>query len=194
MWPAWASALDSRSLGLLRPGSSAPKKLRPPRVPGFLPCHHIATSGSPFILTRRWICASQQGCSDSGASPPPDSPSAPVNVTVRHLKANSAVVSWDVLEDEVVIGFAISQQVTLRGPWEGRTHPDTSDGWERREAERGTRSKRDGQKAAQGAGKRGPRREIYGWNLGIRGRILIVNRCEFRTWFQSMGSQRVEHD
>ncbi|XP_030743844.2 fibronectin type III domain-containing protein 5 [Echinops telfairi] len=42
--------------------------------------------------------------------PPPESPSAPVNVTVRHLKANSAVVSWDVLEDEVVIGFAISQQ------------------------------------------------------------------------------------
>ncbi|KAF5910386.1 hypothetical protein HPG69_014618 [Diceros bicornis minor] len=41
---------------------------------------------------------------------PADSPSAPVNVTVRHLKANSAVVSWDVLEDEVVIGFAISQQ------------------------------------------------------------------------------------
>ncbi|EHB01774.1 Fibronectin type III domain-containing protein 5 [Heterocephalus glaber] len=40
----------------------------------------------------------------------PDSPSAPVNVTVRHLKANSAVVSWDVLEDEVVIGLAISQQ------------------------------------------------------------------------------------
>ncbi|NXG54248.1 FNDC5 protein, partial [Hemiprocne comata] len=39
-----------------------------------------------------------------------DSPSAPVNVTVRHLKANSAVVTWDVLEDEVVIGFAISQQ------------------------------------------------------------------------------------
>ncbi|MXQ79385.1 hypothetical protein E5288_WYG000607 [Bos mutus] len=52
----------------------------------------------------------EQGCSDSDASPPPDSPSAPVNVTVRHLKANSAVVSWDVLEDEVVIGFAISQQ------------------------------------------------------------------------------------
>lgn len=46
---------------------------------------------------------------------PADSPSAPVNVTVRHLKANSAVVSWDVLEDEVVIGFAISQQVTLEG-------------------------------------------------------------------------------
>ncbi|OXB77788.1 UNVERIFIED_CONTAM: hypothetical protein H355_000543 [Colinus virginianus] len=41
---------------------------------------------------------------------PADSPSAPVNVTVKHLKANSAVVTWDVLEDEVVIGFAISQQ------------------------------------------------------------------------------------
>lgn len=54
-------------------------------------------------------------CSGSGTFPPPDSPSAPVNVTVRHLKANSAVVSWDVLEDEVVIGFAISQQVTLEG-------------------------------------------------------------------------------
>ncbi|ELW48615.1 Fibronectin type III domain-containing protein 5 [Tupaia chinensis] len=59
---------------------------------------------------RQWVWASQRGCSGSGASPPPDSPSAPVNVTVRHLKANSAVVSWDVLEDEVVIGFAISQQ------------------------------------------------------------------------------------
>lgn len=40
-----------------------------------------------------------------------DSPSAPVNVTVKLLKANSAVVTWDVLEEEVVIGFAISQQV-----------------------------------------------------------------------------------
>nr|XP_020839137.1 fibronectin type III domain-containing protein 5 isoform X3 [Phascolarctos cinereus] len=39
-----------------------------------------------------------------------DSPSAPVNVTVRQLTANSAMVSWDVLDDEVVIGFAISQQ------------------------------------------------------------------------------------
>lgn len=66
---------------------------------------------------RQWAWASPQGCSGSGASPTPDSPSAPVNVTVRHLKANSAVVSWDVLEDEVVIGFAISQQVML---WEGR--------------------------------------------------------------------------
>lgn len=55
---------------------------------------------------------------------PTDSPSAPVNVTVRHLKANSAVVSWDVLEDEVIIGFAISQQVTLEGAWEERAYQD----------------------------------------------------------------------
>lgn len=55
---------------------------------------------------------------------PADSPSAPVNVTVRHLKANSAVVSWDVLEDEVIIGFAISQQVTLEGSWEERAYHD----------------------------------------------------------------------
>ncbi|KAH0631089.1 hypothetical protein JD844_005180 [Phrynosoma platyrhinos] len=38
------------------------------------------------------------------------SPSAPVNVSVKLLNANSAVVTWDVLEEEVVIGFAISQQ------------------------------------------------------------------------------------
>ncbi|XP_062818653.1 fibronectin type III domain-containing protein 5 [Anolis sagrei] len=40
----------------------------------------------------------------------PDSPSAPVNVSVKLLNANSAIVTWDVLEEEVVIGFAISQQ------------------------------------------------------------------------------------
>lgn len=52
-----------------------------------------------------------------------DSPSAPVNVTVKHLKANSAVVTWDVLEDEVVIGFAISQQVQcLRLPRFAHAH------------------------------------------------------------------------
>uniref|UniRef100_A0A803THW9 Fibronectin type-III domain-containing protein n=1 Tax=Anolis carolinensis TaxID=28377 RepID=A0A803THW9_ANOCA len=43
----------------------------------------------------------------------PDSPSAPVNVSVKLLNANSAIVTWDVLEEEVVIGFAISQQVSL---------------------------------------------------------------------------------
>lgn len=111
-----------------------------------------------------------------------------MNVTVRHLKANSAVVSWDVLEDEVVIGFAISQQVTLEGPWEGRTHQDRSGGRGRKgcrkRKEKGTRSKRDGQKAAHVAGKGGPRMESFGWNLGIKGMILILNRSEFRTLLQ----------
>ncbi|KAM9155470.1 fibronectin type III domain-containing protein 4 isoform 2-T2 [Pangshura tecta] len=39
-----------------------------------------------------------------------DRPPSPVNVTVTHLKANSATVSWDVPEGDVIIGYAISQQ------------------------------------------------------------------------------------
>ncbi|XP_056151334.1 fibronectin type III domain-containing protein 5 [Lampris incognitus] len=35
---------------------------------------------------------------------------APVNVTIRALKANSAVVTWDIPEGDTVIGFAITQQ------------------------------------------------------------------------------------
>ncbi|XP_043915866.1 fibronectin type III domain-containing protein 5 [Protopterus annectens] len=35
---------------------------------------------------------------------------APVNVTITELKAKSAVVTWDLLEGDAVIGFAISQQ------------------------------------------------------------------------------------
>ncbi|XP_043538452.1 fibronectin type III domain-containing protein 5 isoform X2 [Chiloscyllium plagiosum] len=38
-----------------------------------------------------------------------DRPPAPVNVTVSHLKANSATVSWDVPEGDIIIGYAISQ-------------------------------------------------------------------------------------
>ncbi|POI23329.1 hypothetical protein CIB84_012923, partial [Bambusicola thoracicus] len=41
----------------------------------------------------------------------PDRPPSPVNVTVTQLKANSATVSWDVPEGDVVIGYAILQQV-----------------------------------------------------------------------------------
>ncbi|XP_027028484.1 fibronectin type III domain-containing protein 4 isoform X2 [Tachysurus fulvidraco] len=37
-------------------------------------------------------------------------PAAPVNVSVTHLRANSATVSWNVPEGEAVIGYAISQQ------------------------------------------------------------------------------------
>ncbi|XP_029370505.1 fibronectin type III domain-containing protein 5b [Echeneis naucrates] len=36
--------------------------------------------------------------------------SAPLNVTIKELKVNSAVVTWEILEGDPVIGFAISQQ------------------------------------------------------------------------------------
>uniref|UniRef100_A0A3Q2DYC3 Fibronectin type III domain containing 5a n=1 Tax=Cyprinodon variegatus TaxID=28743 RepID=A0A3Q2DYC3_CYPVA len=39
-----------------------------------------------------------------------DSLSPPINVTIREVKANSAVVSWDIPEGDPVIGFAITQQ------------------------------------------------------------------------------------
>lgn len=41
-----------------------------------------------------------------------DSLSPPVNVTITAVKANSAVVTWDIAEGEPVIGFAITQQVS----------------------------------------------------------------------------------
>ncbi|XP_029452893.1 fibronectin type III domain-containing protein 4 [Rhinatrema bivittatum] len=37
-------------------------------------------------------------------------PPSPVNVTVTQLKANSATVSWDVPEGDIIIGYAILQQ------------------------------------------------------------------------------------
>ncbi|MED6293349.1 hypothetical protein CHARACLAT_009733 [Characodon lateralis] len=40
----------------------------------------------------------------------PHSLSPPVNVTIKEVKANSAVVSWDIPEGDPVIGFAITQQ------------------------------------------------------------------------------------
>ncbi|XP_039319993.2 uncharacterized protein LOC101046395 [Saimiri boliviensis] len=39
-----------------------------------------------------------------------DRPPSPVNVTVTHLRANWATVSWDVPEGNIVIGYSISQQ------------------------------------------------------------------------------------
>lgn len=39
--------------------------------------------------------------------------SAPLNVTIRELEVNSAVVTWEILEGDPVIGFAITQQVPL---------------------------------------------------------------------------------
>ncbi|KAG9337473.1 hypothetical protein JZ751_028664, partial [Albula glossodonta] len=43
--------------------------------------------------------------------PSSDRPPAPVNVSVTHLRADSATVSWDVPEGDIIIGFSISQQV-----------------------------------------------------------------------------------
>ncbi|TRY83568.1 hypothetical protein DNTS_016276 [Danionella cerebrum] len=39
-----------------------------------------------------------------------DRPAAPVNVSITHLRADSATVSWNIPEGEAVIGFAVSQQ------------------------------------------------------------------------------------
>ncbi|XP_013881463.1 fibronectin type III domain-containing protein 5 [Austrofundulus limnaeus] len=36
--------------------------------------------------------------------------SAPLNVTIRDLEVNSAMVTWEILEGDPVIGFAITQQ------------------------------------------------------------------------------------
>lgn len=41
-----------------------------------------------------------------------DGLSPPVNVTITAVKANSALVSWDIAEGDPVIGFAITQQVS----------------------------------------------------------------------------------
>uniref|UniRef100_A0A3B4UMU9 Fibronectin type III domain containing 4a n=1 Tax=Seriola dumerili TaxID=41447 RepID=A0A3B4UMU9_SERDU len=41
---------------------------------------------------------------------PLDRPPAPVNVSVMHLRADSATVSWEVPEGDIIIGFSISQQ------------------------------------------------------------------------------------
>uniref|UniRef100_A0A668AQQ2 Fibronectin type III domain containing 4 n=1 Tax=Myripristis murdjan TaxID=586833 RepID=A0A668AQQ2_9TELE len=46
-------------------------------------------------------------CSVSFSS---DRPPAPVNVSVMHLRADSATVSWEVPEGDIIIGFSISQQ------------------------------------------------------------------------------------
>lgn len=56
------------------------------------------------------------GLTDPSASVyfPVDRPPAPVNVSVMHLKADSATVSWEVPEGDIIIGFSISQQVRLK--------------------------------------------------------------------------------
>ncbi|XP_037100980.1 uncharacterized protein fndc4a isoform X3 [Syngnathus acus] len=46
--------------------------------------------------------------------PRSDRPPAPVNVSVIHLSSDSATVSWEVPEGDVVIGFSVSQQVSVQ--------------------------------------------------------------------------------
>lgn len=41
--------------------------------------------------------------------------SAPLNVTIREIEVNSAVVTWEILEGDPVIGFAVTQQVPTHG-------------------------------------------------------------------------------
>lgn len=53
-----------------------------------------------------------------------DSLAAPVNVTIKALKSNSAVVTWDIPEGDPVIGFAITQQVRESATWR-RIHSHT---------------------------------------------------------------------
>lgn len=47
---------------------------------------------------------------------PPDRPPAPVNVSVTHLRSDSATVSWEVPEGDIIIGFSILQQVRSLPP------------------------------------------------------------------------------
>ncbi|XP_063079953.1 fibronectin type III domain-containing protein 4 [Engraulis encrasicolus] len=39
-----------------------------------------------------------------------DRPASPVNITISHLRADSATVSWSIVDSDVVIGYAITQQ------------------------------------------------------------------------------------
>lgn len=53
-----------------------------------------------------------------GCTPSPDTLlSAPLNVTIREIEVNSAVVTWEILEGDPVIGFAVTQQVPPSAGW-----------------------------------------------------------------------------
>ncbi|XP_040409699.1 fibronectin type III domain-containing protein 4 isoform X2 [Cygnus olor] len=64
-------------------------------------------------------------------------PPSPVNVTVTQLKANSATVSWDVPEGDVVIGYAILQQMgaCVWCSWEQPPGDDSSSLWQRQDGQ-----------------------------------------------------------
>lgn len=66
------------------------------------------------MADRNASCASDTAGDKKNFSLPlfADSLSPPVNVTITAVKANSAVVTWDIPEGDPVIGFAITQQVS----------------------------------------------------------------------------------
>ncbi|XP_011811719.1 PREDICTED: fibronectin type III domain-containing protein 4 [Colobus angolensis palliatus] len=80
----------------------------------------FALQGQCPLLRRTWSLGVQDNTHGSEnpwasvlrgqRSGSPDRPPSPVNVTVTHLRANSATVSWDVPEGNIVIGYSISQQ------------------------------------------------------------------------------------
>lgn len=66
-----------------------------------------ATDGEVDQIPREINGAAASLCSRS----PSDRPPAPVNVSVTHLRSDSATVSWEVPEGDIIIGFSILQQV-----------------------------------------------------------------------------------
>lgn len=81
---------------------------------GSLVCVWRQTSLLFRTADRNVSCASDTAGDKKIFSPPlfADSLSPPVNVTITAVKANSAVVTWDIPEGDPVIGFAITQQVS----------------------------------------------------------------------------------
>ena len=67
--------------------------------------------------------------------------SAPLNVTIREIEVNSAVVTWEISEGDPVIGFAITQQVPPCVSWESEldwsSQPRLSDSDEWGEMDKG---------------------------------------------------------
>ncbi|XP_057210651.1 fibronectin type III domain-containing protein 5 isoform X2 [Triplophysa rosa] len=64
-------------------------------------CGIKGSSAAPLFLLLGFISVSSINA---------DSLSAPLNVTIKPLEGNSAIVTWDILEGDPVIGFAITQQ------------------------------------------------------------------------------------
>lgn len=72
----------------------------------------VGTDGEVDQISREINGAAASLCS----RPPSDRPPAPVNVSVTHLRSDSATVSWEVPEGDIIIGFSILQQVRSSPP------------------------------------------------------------------------------